>query len=126
MQKFESDSVLSIGTPRVFESLKSVENVRRFLLDIDERFVRLLQHKTNRKIQFNCLLNLKMLFYPKKLFARYNMFNNHFFYNQKSYLEFVKSSKNLLVVIDPPYGGFVKLVANTIQNIIKGNSIDNA
>lgn len=64
-----------------------------------------------------------MLFYPKKLFARYNMFNNHFFYNQKSYLDFVENSKNLLVVIDPPYGGFVKLVANTIQNIIKGNLI---
>ena len=50
------------------------------------------------------------------------MFNNHFFdLNQKeNYLKFIQKSNKLLIVIDPPYGGIVKLIANTIELIRKG------
>jgi hypothetical protein len=50
------------------------------------------------------------------------MFNNHFFVlNQKeSYFDFLNKSKKLLLVIDPPYGGIVKLIANSLELIKKG------
>jgi hypothetical protein len=65
-----------------------------------------------------------MQFYSQKLFVRFNMFNNHFFYGKKSYLNFIKNSKKLLIIIDPPYGGIVKLIANTINLIKKDCSIE--
>ena len=46
------------------------------------------------------------------------MFNNHFFYGNKTYFDFIKNSKKLLILIDPPYGGLVKLIANTIKNLV--------
>lgn len=51
------------------------------------------------------------------------MFNNHFFSSDKkeNYLSFLKKSKNLLLIVDPPYGGIVKLIANTIELIKKGH-----
>lgn len=45
------------------------------------------------------------------------MFNNHFFSEKDNYLKFLKDSKNILLIIDPPYGGIVKLIANTITQI---------
>ena len=51
------------------------------------------------------------------------MFNNHFFVlNQKeSYFNFLNKSTKLLIVIDPPYGGIVKLIANSLELIKKGS-----
>lgn len=45
------------------------------------------------------------------------MFNKHFFHDKENYLNFLKESKNLLILIDPPYGGMVSLVANTLELI---------
>lgn len=45
------------------------------------------------------------------------MFNNHFFSHRQNYEGFVKRAKNLFVVVDPPYGGIVQLIANTIESI---------
>ncbi len=47
------------------------------------------------------------------------MFNNHFFHGKKSYLNFINNSTKLLVLIDPPYGGLVKLIANTINKLLE-------
>ncbi len=47
------------------------------------------------------------------------MFNNHFFNENESYLKFLKTSKKMFVIIDPPYGGIIKLIANTIESIKK-------
>ena len=47
-------------------------------------------------------------------------FNNHFFDKKESYLKFLNDSKKLLIIIDPPYGGLIRLIANTIENIKKG------
>lgn len=51
------------------------------------------------------------------------MFNNHFFFGRNSYLKFVSESNNVLIIIDPPYGGLVKLIANTINCLINGNEL---
>ena len=45
------------------------------------------------------------------------MFNNHFFHGNKTYLDFIRNSNKILILIDPPYGGLVKLIANTIRNL---------
>lgn len=96
IKKFSYDSVLCIGTPSVFERLQDLEPTKSMLMDIDQRFTQ---------------------FYENDSFLPYNMFNNHFFDNKQSYTNFLAQSKKLLVIIDPPYGGIVKLVANTINQI---------
>jgi hypothetical protein len=58
-----------------------------------------------------------MQFYSDKAYLKYNMFNNHFFHGNKTYLNFIKSSNKTLILIDPPYGGLVKLIANTVKNL---------
>ncbi len=45
------------------------------------------------------------------------MFNHHFFTDKQAYITFLKNSKNVLLIIDPPYGGMVKLIANSIFRI---------
>jgi hypothetical protein len=46
------------------------------------------------------------------------MFNNHLFESPNHFNTFIKKTRNnLLIIIDPPYGGLVKLIANTLNNI---------
>lgn len=47
------------------------------------------------------------------------MFNGHFFAHKPEYLRFLKNSKKIFVLVDPPYGGLVQLIANTIESIRK-------
>jgi 16S rRNA G966 N2-methylase RsmD len=49
------------------------------------------------------------------------MFNNHFYYGKDQYEKILANSQKMLVLIDPPYGGFVKLVSNTLECIQRGN-----
>jgi hypothetical protein len=63
------------------------------------------------------LMNKKAQFYENNLFLRYNMFNHHFFHDKQSYLKFLNKSNNLLIVIDPPFGGLIKLIAHSIEKI---------
>ena len=58
-----------------------------------------------------------MQFYSDKAYLKYNMFNNHFFHGNKTYLNFIKNANKTLILIDPPYGGLVKLIANTVKNL---------
>ena len=55
------------------------------------------------------------------MYLKYNMFNNHFYYGQNQYEKFLARSKNILILIDPPYGGLVKLVSHTLERIQKGS-----
>lgn len=85
----------------MFECLpESKDGRRKFLLDIDHRLTQ---------------------FYTDKEFAQHNMFNNHFFDKRQGFDNFLKQSKNLLICMDPPFGGIVKLIANTINQIKSGN-----
>lgn len=56
-------------------------------------------------------------FYENDSFVYYNMFNNHFFRNKETYTKFLAQAKNILLIIDPPFGGIVKLISNTIGQI---------
>ena len=65
-------------------------------------------------------------FYSKKKYCRYNMFNHHFFRGAKSeavYREFLtdsaedSTSGGLLVIMDPPFGGLVDVLAHTMKCI---------
>jgi len=67
----------------------------------------------------------KALFIGPRQFCRYNMFNHYFFGGDDSrsdYLQFLKKcsdgdSANILVVVDPPFGGHVAVIAFTLQRI---------
>ena len=84
----------------MFEALSPLaSNIKRHLLDIDDRLTQ---------------------FYSEDQFTQYNMFNNHFFNDRAGFENFVDKSKNVLICMDPPFGGIVKLIANTIQLIKKG------
>jgi len=96
IEKFNSDSVLCIGTPTIFENLPG--HISRYLLDIDDRFSQ---------------------FYNEQLYTKFNMFNNHFFTSPEAFREFLNKSENLFILIDPPYGGLVKLTAHTLKQIFK-------
>ncbi|CAF0889323.1 unnamed protein product [Brachionus calyciflorus] len=97
IKKFEYDSILCIGAPSVFESLSDLD-INHMLLDIDDRF---------------------MLFNDGEKFQKFNMFNNHFFNDKKKYELFLSKAKNLLILMDPPYGGIVRLISNTLNSIIE-------
>ena len=62
-------------------------------------------------------LKWKSQFYENDLFIRYNMFNNHFFSDKQDYTKFLNKSKKLLIIMDPPFGGIVKLIAHSIDQI---------
>lgn len=66
----------------------------------------------------------QMQVYPPDKFCYYNMFNHYFFDNstsEKTFKEFITandSSKKLAVVVDPPFGCLVDVMAHSLQKII--------
>jgi len=68
---------------------------------------------------------VKVQFIGPRQFCLYNMFNHYFFGGDASrsvYREFLRTfssqdAGDLLVVIDPPFGGHVTLIAFTLQCI---------
>merc|ERR1712071_499821 len=77
-KKLKYDTVLCIGMPRLHEYLLNI-GVNSILIDIDDRFETF--HSTT--------------------FFKFNMFNSHFFDKTPDF----STSKKILVVTDPPYGG---------------------
>ena len=78
---------------------------------------------------FSLVVGLQEQFYSEGEFCRYNMFNHHFFEGdpaQRVYRQFVgegagdaEGGNDLLVVIDPPFGGLVEVLAFTLQRITR-------
>jgi len=98
-----ADSVLCIGTPSLFESIKSseqFENHNIFLLDFDDR----LSH-----------------FYTASEFARYSMLVNYFYTEEskEQFTEFFRRSKNMICICDPPFGAYVSALMQTIDGLKK-------
>lgn len=97
--------VLCIGTPSLHHKFKKDTNIESFLLDIDER-----------------LVNLSQFLYPSSA-CHYNMFNHHFFNetSKQHFLAFITSFKlkDLVIIVDPPYGGLVELIMHSINLISK-------
>lgn len=67
---------------------------------------------------------LQEQFYSSEEFLQYNMFNNFFFkkeLSEKLLSEFLDStpSEKILLLVDPPFGGLVNVLAKTIQSFWK-------
>ncbi|XP_074659207.1 rRNA N(6)-adenosine-methyltransferase ZCCHC4-like [Tubulanus polymorphus] len=91
--------VLCIGCPRIHEVLHhQYKSVSSLLLDMDHRFLQ---------------------FFPPTQFCRYNVFNGHFFDGEDSvatYQQFL-AEKELVVLIDPPFGGRIDVLSSTVRKI---------
>ncbi|ODM96121.1 Zinc finger CCHC domain-containing protein 4, partial [Orchesella cincta] len=89
--RLKLDSVLCVGTPSLHQHITDSSNdLKSFLLDIDDRFVKLNQQG----------------------FALYNMCNHHFFQESSSseYQKFISKAGKLAIVVDPPFGVKVELI----------------
>ena len=94
-----------MGTPAIHEAIQSRDNSSTgrdsILLDIDHRIAQ---------------------FYPRSKFVWFNMFN-HFFQEgergEDCLDKFIRSSRGeeMALVVDPPFGGFVELLAQTLDFI---------
>ena len=89
------DSVICIGCPTIFERIRT--KLPSYLLDYDTRFCS---------------------FYPRKQLHIYNMFNGHFFSESS-----LPTSENCLMIVDPPFGGFHRALAYSIDKLPKANLI---
>jgi len=91
--------VICLGAPKVHEVIKGKDNFQSYLLDIDTRFQRLLSPHT---------------------FARFNMFNAHFFSpaGEQSFAKFLSSCEEPpVIIVDPPFGGRVQPLFATLRRI---------
>ncbi|XP_032229793.2 rRNA N6-adenosine-methyltransferase ZCCHC4 [Nematostella vectensis] len=107
IKKLEFKKVLCLGTPRIHGMIQCTteaeSSLDSLLLDIDHRYG---------------MFNL-----PSK-FCWYNMFNHHFFNNNKSEQQFNKFLENadeeeIVMIMDPPFGGLVEVLGATLQKIWK-------
>ncbi|OWR45381.1 putative zinc finger CCHC domain containing 4 [Danaus plexippus plexippus] len=94
-------NILCIGTPTIHEAAQDHPEFNSLLLDYDTR-----HH----------------LFHPTNKFLWYNMFNNYLFdgnKDEKILKKFMKQSKNkgLAIVMDPPFGGRVEPLIQTIKEL---------
>lgn len=94
------NKVLCLGAPTVMEHLNKTKN-RTLLMDIDLRF--------------------SSFFREGREWIWYNMFNHHMFVSEhKNYYEdFLEGSTDgMAVVLDPPFGGKVELIATSLNRIM--------
>jgi len=91
--------VICLGAPKIHEALKGKEAFKSYLLDIDARFQR---------------------FFSPQTFARFNMFNAHFFSpaGASAFIQFLSScDRPPVVIVDPPFGGRVQPLFATLRRL---------
>lgn len=96
--------VVCIGTTSIHESIQLTSQstgMESILLDLDHRLGQ---------------------FFPSSKFVHYNMFNHHFLEGkkgEKKLTNFIQKSakEQLVLVIDPPFGGMVEALAESIKKI---------
>ncbi|XP_076060441.1 rRNA N(6)-adenosine-methyltransferase ZCCHC4 isoform X2 [Oratosquilla oratoria] len=101
LEGISANKVLCVGAPRIHEAIvaKQENCMSSLMLDIDRRY---------------------SAFYSPGKFIQYNMFNHHFFDGEDAkqvYLEFISEGENLVMVTDPPFGGRLELLAETLSSI---------
>lgn len=90
--------LLCLGTPRIHEIFSTGKKPKTMLLDLDDRFIQ---------------------FYPPTVFQHYNMASNFFFEEEgEKYLRmFLKKSKKVALVLDPPFGALARVISNNIDQL---------
>ncbi|RZB94444.1 zinc finger CCHC domain-containing protein 4 [Asbolus verrucosus] len=91
--------IVSMGTPRIHEFVtNNCPQMDSLLLDFDDRY-----HN----------------FYGPLEFCWYNSFNDHFFFpeSEEVFSDFLTSSNDIALILDPPFGGRVEPLAHTIHTI---------
>lgn len=101
IEKFKFNQFICIGCPTLFEeiNIKYPGNVS-LLMDIDHRFRQ---------------------FYSIEQFLQFNMFNGYFFetFGEKILSNKFKIGEKILILIDPPFGGLIECLANSLQQITR-------
>lgn len=103
--------VICVGTTSIHESiqLKSQSTgMDSILLDLDHRLGQ---------------------FFPSSKFVHYNMFNHHFLEGkkgEKKLANFIRKSEKeqLVLVIDPPFGGMIETLAESIKKIFQMAAVE--
>lgn len=98
LKRLGFSAVICIGTPSLHEVLHRSDNTGSLLLDIDHRYRQ---------------------FYPPTQYLCFNMFNCFFYDNDglEHFQTFLSSSSNIAVVVDPPFGGLVRVLAQGLRKI---------
>ena len=100
------DSVICIGCPTIFEAVhqsRAHKPLSAFLLDYDSRLYS---------------------FFSARHMLIYNMFNGHSFSPKRYFDEtFLATTKNCLVVVDPPFGGLHRALSHSIDTLFQCKDI---
>lgn len=98
LKRLGFSAVVCIGTPSLHEALLRSDDTSSLLFDIDHRYRQ---------------------FYPPTQYLRFNMFNCFFYDNDglEHFQTFLSSSSNVAVVVDPPFGGLVRVLARGLRKI---------
>lgn len=99
LKPLEYTKILCIGAPRIHEAIRNkCPEKTSLLLDFDKRF-----HN----------------FFGPLDFCWYNIFNHHFFKTEakRIFEDFLASPGKTVIVTDPPFGGRIEPIADTINKI---------
>jgi hypothetical protein len=100
------DSVICIGCPTIFEAVhhsRAHKLLRAFLLDYDTRLYS---------------------FFSARQMLIYNMFNGHIFSPRRFFNDkFLSIIKNCLVIVDPPFSAFHRVLAHSIDTLFQCKDI---
>jgi len=104
LEEMQFSHVLCLGCPRLHEriqcSQKSGESsLESMLLDLDDRYGQI---------------------YPAPKFAKYNMFNNHYFEadSHLRVMDFLAAGRERCVLVtDPPFGGMVNALSQALKKL---------
>ncbi|CAG9103254.1 unnamed protein product [Plutella xylostella] len=101
LKKNNLKNILCIGTPSIHEAVSSRQDFTSLLLDYDKRHAQ---------------------FHPPNKYVYYNMFNNYLFNgreDEKLLKKFMKESSDsgLCIVMDPPFGGRVEPLIQTLKDL---------
>jgi len=101
--------VVCLGTPRVHEAIQQHGKFQSILMDLDDRYEE---------------------FFPTT-FLHFNMFNFYFFRekDRQTYTTFLKDcvdvKKEIVFVTDPPFGGLVESITETLKRLWNINLVEN-
>lgn len=129
IQNLNFHKMLCVGAPRLHEAILNEKSDLSSVLEGDEDMCTndtgKIEREENEKDCSSLLLDIDerlSQFHAASNFCRYNMFNHHFFENDTDYEVYLKfmqcdANENLILIMDPPFGGLVEVLANNYLKI---------